>query len=349
MDRPWYKQAVAQGTPTVPAPYRDVNLNEMTVTFAQVVKRDGKVLGVLGALTSLADVTKIIEAVKPTPNSYAFVIDGQGRILIHPDADLVLKPAQEALPWFLLGTGAGAALAINDHGRRAWLWTAAIPNSDWKLAVVIDRADTLVGLNTLIGSITIAALLVVAGVALLLTHWLRCNFAPLRRVRDAMVDVAGGKGDLTTRLQVNGSDEVSEIAAAFNVFTETLRRIMAEVQAASAEVKLAADEIASGNENLSSRTELQASTIQESASSMHQITEVSASNASHAREANRIAQDTVALAEAGGIKVSEVVSTMQGITESSRRIEKIIGVIDGIAFQTNILALNAAVGAARGG
>jgi methyl-accepting chemotaxis protein len=348
-ERPWYKQAVAQGTPMIPPPYRDVNNHEMTMTFEQVVRRNGKVLGVLGALTSLADVTKIIAAIKPTPHSYAFVVDGQGRILIHPDTDLVLKPARVAMPWLPAAKDEGAVPVLGNDGRRAWVRTAAIPNSDWKLTVVCDRADTLAGLNTLVGSIALTALLIVAGLALLLARWLGRTLAPLRQVRDAMVEVADGHGDLTTRIQAQGTDEVSEIAGAFNAFAETLRRIMAEVQAASAQVKLAADEIAAGNQDLSSRTELQAGAIQESAGSMHQITEVSASNASHAHQANRIAQETAALAEAGGLKVYEVVSTMHGITESSRRIGEIIGVIDGIAFQTNILALNAAVEAARAG
>jgi len=178
---------------------------------------------------------------------------------------------------------------------------------------------------------------------------LRSAFAPLRKVRDAMVAVAGGGGDLTSRIAVSHNDEVGQIARAFNDFTESLRGIIHEVKQASSEVKTAAHEIATGNADLSSRTESQASSIQQSASSIQQLHSSTMANAESAREANRIAHEAAALATEGGNKVSEVIATMGGITASSKRIGEIIGVIDSIAFQTNILALNAAVEAARAG
>ena len=178
---------------------------------------------------------------------------------------------------------------------------------------------------------------------------LRRWFEPLRKVRNAMVAVAGGDGDLTARIAVTHNDEVGQIARAFNDFTESLRGIIHEVKQASSEVKTAAHEIATGNADLSSRTESQASSIQQSASSIQQLHSSTMANAESAREANRIAQEAAALAAEGGTKVHEVIETMGGITASSKRIGEIIGVIDSIAFQTNILALNAAVEAARAG
>jgi methyl-accepting chemotaxis protein len=142
---------------------------------------------------------------------------------------------------------------------------------------------------------------------------------------------------------------VGQIARAFNDFTESLRGIIHEVKQASSEVKTAAQEIATGNADLSSRTESQASSIQQSASSIQQLHSSTMANAESAREANRIAHEAATLAAEGGTKVSEVIETMGGITASSKRIGEIIGVIDSIAFQTNILALNAAVEAARAG
>jgi methyl-accepting chemotaxis protein len=349
--RPWYKAAVAAGKPIVTEPYKDASFGDLTVTFALPVKADGKLVGVLGADKSLAEVVKTVAAVKPSENSYAFILDKDGRILVHPNTEFALKPLAEAVP----GLAAVAAAPLdqtveaNDGTREVWVRTQAIPGTDWRLAVALDKSAAMAGLGTLVGSIAVAALAVVGVVALLLATVLRAWFAPLRKVRDAMVAVAGGGGDLTARIVTHGNDEVGQIAHAFNDFTDSLRGIIREVQQASAEVKTAANEIATGNADLSARTESQASSIQQSASSIAQLHQTTLANADSAREANRIAQEAATLAAEGGTKVGEVIETMGGITSSSKRIGEIIGVIDSIAFQTNILALNAAVEAARAG
>ena len=349
--RPWYKAAVASGKPVVTQPYRNASSNEMTVTFALPVKADGKLVGVIGANKSLAEVAKTVSAIKPSENSYAFILDTEGHVLVHPNADLVLKPLAEAQPGMAAVASApdNAIVDANDGTRDLSVRVEAIPGTDWRLAVALDKSAAMAGLATLMTSIAIAALGVVIATGLIFASVLRSAFAPLRKVRDAMVAVAGGGGDLTSRIAVSHNDEVGQIARAFNDFTESLRGIIHEVKQASSEVKTAAHEIATGNADLSSRTESQASSIQQSASSIQQLHSSTMANAESAREANRIAHEAAALATEGGNKVSEVIATMGGITASSKRIGEIIGVIDSIAFQTNILALNAAVEAARAG
>jgi methyl-accepting chemotaxis protein len=349
--RPWYKAAVASGKPIVTEPYRNASSNEMTVTFALPVKADGKLVGVIGANKSLAEVAKTVSAIKPSENSYAFILDTEGRVLVHPNADLALKPLAEAQPGMAAVASAPdkAIVDANDGTRDLSVRVEAIPGTDWRLAVALDKSAAMAGLATLMTSIAIAALGVVIATGLIFASVLRSAFAPLRKVRDAMVAVAGGGGDLTSRIAVSHNDEVGQIARAFNDFTESLRGIIHEVKQASSEVKTAAHEIATGNADLSSRTESQASSIQQSASSIQQLHSSTMANAESAREANRIAHEAAALATEGGNKVSEVIATMGGITASSKRIGEIIGVIDSIAFQTNILALNAAVEAARAG
>ena len=349
--RPWYKAAVANGKALVTEPYKDAAFGDMTVTFALPVKADGKLVGVIGADKSLAEVIKMVGGVKPSENSYAFILDRQGRVLVHPNGELALKSLAEAQP----GMAAVAAAAdksivdANDGTRDVLVRTETIPGTDWRLAVAYDKSAAMAGLGTLVGSIAVAALAVVVVAGLILTSLLRRWFEPLRKVRNAMVAVAGGGGDLTAHIAVTHNDEVGQIARAFNDFTDSLRGIIHEVKQASSEVKTAAHEIATGNADLSARTESQASAIQQSASSIQQLHSSTVSNADSAREANRIAQEAATLAAEGGDKVHEVVETMGGITASSKRIGEIIGVIDSIAFQTNILALNAAVEAARAG
>ena len=159
--------------------------------------------------------------------------------------------------------------------------------------------------------------------------------------------VAGG--DLTGTIVARNADEIGRLMAALSTMQGTLARFVKDIQRAGDSVALASSEISQGNLDLSSRTESQASALQESAASMKQLSTTVQQNASSAVEGSRLAASASAVAERCGGLVSDVVSTMQQINDSSRKIAEIIGVIDGIAFQTNILALNAAVEAARAG
>ncbi|HJW57517.1 MAG TPA: methyl-accepting chemotaxis protein [Burkholderiaceae bacterium] len=156
-------------------------------------------------------------------------------------------------------------------------------------------------------------------------------------------------GDLSSDTKIAGTDEVSELLRALSDMNVSLRGIVGEVRTGTDAIAAASGEIASGNLDLSSRTEQQASSLEETASSMEELTSTVAHNADNARQANQLVLAASETAIKGGQVVGQVVGTMGSIKESSRKIVDIIGVIDGIAFQTNILALNAAVEAARAG
>ncbi|HEY0823283.1 MAG TPA: methyl-accepting chemotaxis protein, partial [Ramlibacter sp.] len=156
-------------------------------------------------------------------------------------------------------------------------------------------------------------------------------------------------GDLTVDLQARTRDEVGELLQAMSEMSGNLRGVVGEVVSGAHAVADSSAQIAQGNVDLSQRTEEQASTLEETASQMEELTSTVTQNADNARQASRLAADAAEVARKGGRAVGEVVQTMDGISEASRRIADIIGVIDGIAFQTNILALNAAVEAARAG
>jgi methyl-accepting chemotaxis protein len=170
---------------------------------------------------------------------------------------------------------------------------------------------------------------------------------PLARAVDLAQRVA--RGDLTTRIEVKSRDEIGALLAALGEMNRALAGIVGAVRQGTDAIGTASAEIATGNLDLPARTEQQASSLEETASSMEELTSTVRQNADHARAASRKADETSAVAARGGAIVEEVVQTMQRISASSARIADIIGVIDGIAFQTNILALNAAVEAARAG
>jgi methyl-accepting chemotaxis protein len=156
-------------------------------------------------------------------------------------------------------------------------------------------------------------------------------------------------GDLTVQVRVSGKDETGQLLQAISGMTQSLRTLMGEVATGAHTVSDTSAQIAQGNLDLSQRTEEQASTLEETASSMEELTSTVTQNADNARQASQLAIGASEVARRGGEVVGQVVSTMTGISESSRKIADIIGVIDSIAFQTNILALNAAVEAARAG
>jgi len=170
---------------------------------------------------------------------------------------------------------------------------------------------------------------------------------PLQQALRVAETVAAG--DLGSRIEASGSDESAQLLRALAAMNSNLARLVGEVRHSADSIGTGAHEIASGNADLSQRTEQQASSLEQTAASMEQLTATVKQNAETARAANQIAVAASAAAESGGAVVGRVVGTMREISASSQKIADIIGVIDGIAFQTNILALNAAVEAARAG
>ena len=192
---------------------------------------------------------------------------------------------------------------------------------------------------------------VMAGVVLL-SLWLvltltRSIVEPLNQTLAVARSIA--QGDLSQSLSSQRKDEFGVLMRAVDEMNSRLRHLVGQVLTGSESVATASAEIAQGNQDLSSRTESQASALEQTAASMEELGSTVQQNADNARQANQLAQSASSVAIQGGEVVSRVVVTMKGISEASNRISDIIGVIDGIAFQTNILALNAAVEAARAG
>ncbi|MFD1561523.1 methyl-accepting chemotaxis protein [Paraburkholderia silviterrae] len=173
----------------------------------------------------------------------------------------------------------------------------------------------------------------------------------ITRPLDEAVKVAQtvASGDLTSDVRARSRDETGQLLEALATMNENLKKIVGEVRTGTDMIATASSQISNGNQDLSSRTEEQASSLEETVASMQELTNTVKRNADSALQANRLAQSASAVAIKGGAVVSQVVDTMAVITGSANKIVEIIGVIEGIAFQTNILALNAAVEAARAG
>ncbi len=234
----------------------------------------------------------------------------------HKNKAKIMQPVNEFLA--LLDQRTGSAVAASTHSTKMAFWTA------------------------------IALLALLVGVSLF------CLFMIYRHIKlsfDHAIDTARNiaAGDLDHDIRIERDDEVGHLMDAMNTINTNLTGMIGRIRSSTDEMLVATDEIARGNADLSSRTEAQASSLEQTASSMEQLTDTVRQNADSARSANQFAADASTVAVQGGAMVAQVVDTMGSIKASSSRIVDIIGVIDGIAFQTNILALNAAVEAARAG
>jgi methyl-accepting chemotaxis protein-2 (aspartate sensor receptor) len=304
-----------------------------------------------------------IRSLQVGQSGYYFVLraeDGpqRGQLVVHPaqegknisdsqDSDghffirdmLDRKQGSITYPWTNPGESqAREKLAVFGH-YAPWNWVFA------SSAYVDEFTAETQALIIKFAAMGLGAVLVLAAV----WFWLirRMIVRPLNeasRMADAIAE-----GDLTVRIRSDRQDEIGHLLEAMNNTSTGLTRVVSTVHQQAHSVALASAEIAQGNLDLSSRTESQASALEETAASMEQLSATVRHNADNAREASHLAHLARDVAVQGGTVVGQVVQTMQGIHDSSRQIADIIGVIDGIAFQTNILALNAAVEAARAG
>jgi methyl-accepting chemotaxis protein len=223
---------------------------------------------------------------------------------------------------------------------------SALAEMEKKLAQESYEQATAASNQAMLFLLAILGLAVVSSVVIaILTA--RAIVRPLNRAIGTAQQIA--RGDLSVDVRVVGRDETAELLQALSAMTRNLRDLVGEVASGAHTVADTSSQIAQGNLDLSQRTEEQASTLEETASSMEELTATVTQNAQNARQASELAASASEVANRGGEVVGRVVHTMTGISESSRKIGDIIGVIDGIAFQTNILALNAAVEAARAG
>ncbi|ETH66964.1 methyl-accepting chemotaxis protein, partial [Bordetella pertussis] len=211
-------------------------------------------------------------------------------------------------------------------------------------ALVDDARAEHLRANTVTLVLIVLALALCAGCGVFIG---RAVLRPLKEAGQHFDRIAAG--DLTARVDVRNSNEIGQLFAGLKRMEESLTRTVAAVRRGVDEINVGSREISAGNTDLSSHTEEQAASLEETAASMEQLASTVKQNADNARQANQLAGVASDVAERGGSAVSEVVTTMQDISASSRKISEIVSVIDGIAFQTNILALNAAVEAARAG
>lgn len=348
--RPWYQQAAKADAPIVTAPYVDAGSGKLVVTFAVPVKENGTLKAVVAGDVSMDNVVANVQGIKPTPNSSGLLLNSDGSVIAANDGKLTLKPFGEAISEVQFADlQAGKPVTGVFAGAEKAFLATKVNGTNWLLVVALDSADSTAGLRAQLkaSAVSLIVLVILAGA---LMHWIVATMLKrLITIRDAMNAISSGTDDLSQRLPEQGNDEVAQIAHAFNAFSDKLSVVMVKLRDSSHSVQQAAQEIAAGNQDLSERTEQAASSLRETASAVEQITASVALSTDSAVQANDQAHTASEAASRGGKVVSQAISTMQSIEVASTKIGDITSVIDAIAFQTNILALNASVEAARAG
>ena len=341
---------------------------KQTITdYEPVPDAAGKVVGVLYVGVDVsADVAQLkerIKSMKVGDTGYFYVLNAApgknyGDLLVHPNKEgsNILDSRDSTGRQFvreMLASKDGITLypwQNPDDAQPRMRIAAYTLFKDWNWLIaggtyedeIVREAVSLRNRAILIGLLALGIF-----AAILHTVIKRTVTRPLGAARDAAVRMA--QGDLTVALEDTRRDEIGRLAAAMNEIGKGLSNVVGQVRAGAEQIVNASSEISSGNLDLSARTEQQAATLAATANSMQDLTETVRRNAGDAHQANQLAVNTSMVAQEGGRMVSQVIERMEAIKASSGRITDIIGVIDGIAFQTNILALNAAVEAARAG
>ena len=298
------------------------------------------------ATDKAAAMRKTIAAIKAIPGK-ADVADNLGKLF-----ETYFTASSDCAQMFL-GTKTGdqgAAVAAMQGAQKALEANLKSMRDSARANFDAGLAGAKGGVSNSLYATLASALLVVVGLGIgsyfvIGSVWRQLGGEP-EYARDVMRRIAAG--DLSQDIKVQPGASNSLLAAVRDM-SGGLASIVGEVRSGSSRMRSAAQEIASGNQDLSERTEMQAASLERTTARMHQLTETVQSNASNAHQASDLASSASTVASRGGAVVAQVVSTMEQINQSSKKISDIIGVIDGIAFQTNILALNAAVEAARAG
>jgi methyl-accepting chemotaxis protein-2 (aspartate sensor receptor) len=341
---------------------------KQTITDYEPVRdASGKVIAVLyvgvDISADLAVLKERIKNMKVGDTGYFYVLNAApgknyGELVVHPNKQgenilasrdssgrefvremLESKDGMTSYPWQNPDDAKPRTRVVAYSLFKDWNWLIAGGTYEDE---IVREADSLRNRAILSGLLALAVFAVVLQAVMK-----RTVTRPLTAARDAAVRMA--EGDLTVTLDAKGQDEIARLAAAMNQIGKGLSTVVGQVRSGAEQILNASSEISSGNLDLSTRTEQQAATLAVTANSMQDLTETVRQNAGDAHQANQLAVNTSVVAQEGGRMVSQVIERMEAIKASSGRITDIIGVIDGIAFQTNILALNAAVEAARAG
>lgn len=362
-ERPYFKTLVTDGT-------QDSLLGDPVISMISglptaivadtVFDNRGNRAGLLGMTVSMAAVSDITSGINVGEGSFGWLIDSQGQVIAHPveeyrmslnytDADREGYEGLDALSQQILSGTAGSGEITMPSGEHTVLMWSPVEGTSWVVGVTVPVAAFTTVTNSLLKSLLLTGGLLLIILLVVVAYAARRALAPIKHTASAMADIAQGKGDLTRRLDVKTQDEIGDLARGFNAFVERMQVTLQEVRQNARTVLSDASNMADGTQELSSRTEQAAANLQQTSASMEEIHSTVAHTSQASEQANGLALEAANASERGTESMNQMEVKMVAISDSANKISDIIGLIDSIAFQTNILALNASVEAARAG
>jgi methyl-accepting chemotaxis protein len=366
--RPWYVAAVAASGVIMSPPFVDVATHKLVISFAGAVRRNGALLGVLGTDTSLDAVVKNVLGINLAGNGFAMLIGKDGQVLASKDVDHINKPISDFSADMSVAALSDMAAKnqvaeVRLDGSLYYLYVQEVPGANLYLTVAVDKGSALAPLDQLLWhaglTLCVLILLIVPLAGLPISHML----AGMRRIHDAMMEIAEGGGDLTRQIDIQGTDEIASTAHAFNRFLVILREMFQDIRHESERLTAGVNEIALVIGKLSGDTHALSNMTSENAAAIEEISVSISHIADYTRDADSLVKSTGSLSSESGRSVQLVAqdvgrsahevenlsALLNALSQRSQEISGIIHVIKDIADQTNLLALNAAIEAARAG
>ena len=365
--RPWYKMAQSGSGVGLTAPYLAADPRDgLLITITQAVRRDGALVGVVGGDLKLETIDNILNSLDLGGLGYAFLVDEKGTVLVHSDREQVLKGLSELFP--------GSQPALNNTLQEVQAADGSerivtfVPVKDlqgvrWYVGLSVDKSKAYAALQEFRLSALMVMVIGVVAILLLLSLLIRILLQPLHVMTNTMADIAQGEGDLTQRLQVDSKDEFGELAVAFNRFVERIHESIREVASTTGAVhERVRTVVAASNASMTNsseqaaRTDSVAAAINELGAAAQEIARNAADASTQASDAREGAENSQQMVEKTLEAMSDLSSKIEvagthieALSQKSNDIGQILDVIKGISEQTNLLALNAAIEAARAG
>jgi len=364
--RPWYKDAMATNEMIITEPYQDFD-GSIVVSFAKAFNGDKQ--GVLAADLTVTNIIDEVLNVSLDNAGFSFLVDGNNNIVAYQDEKLSQKPLTNLNPVLttnkiseLIETAYISTITWASQGDKL-VFVVNIPSTDWSLGIVVDKEMAFASVSEQIQFTAIASILLYIVIASISTYVVTRLLKPLQTLSDALSQLAQGEGDLTQRIEIRRMDEIGELATHVNQFLSQMQAMISSIINHSQKLAAQAEQANQLSQQASEQVETQQNDVNQIATAIHEMSATAAEVASHAEMTATASQGSATACEGGQdvieknrraiVDLAEQVSSASGIISelenNTQSINQILSTIQEIAEQTNLLALNAAIEAARAG
>lgn len=367
--RPWYMDAKAANAMVMTAPYVSATLKKQVVTIAEPVIVSGRLFGVAAANLTIDQLTDAVQRLQAPGKGYTVMVDNAGLIISHPNSQLNTQQMDKidsnfTSGWLSKNASANTMEERYLDGATKLVYVAAVPSTDWALIFVMDKQEIMSQATDLAWWMSVMGIALLILFGLILIGIFKIQFKDLERVAQALNDIAEGDGDLTVRIHTaNSHDEIGMLASGFNRFVERLHGMISRMHKIAGQLEYQAQGSSASATDNSQRIAVQQDEVTMVATAVTEMASATEEIASNAEHTAQTAQNAVSLSNHGQKQVVQSQQSIRNLAnevetagriigelnEHSQKINSILLTISGIAEQTNLLALNAAIEAARAG